>query len=218
MAFCSMAAIASIRAYTNPDEYELIIIETLVDSKVKIEDFHNNLQLDRARHIIHKEEDRGNSADMNEGAKLATGDYLVFCENDVFVHENWLTDLRYYLDNDLADVIIPNQIYQSWDKMKEYKKQTYEQSISPGIQEQGLMMIRKETFDKTGGWDKRFKKVYGWAAFQTRLRKVTSKIFTTDKVFITHIPGSSYWYSMIYDKENYDKIVHKEAEIIKELK
>ena len=217
MAFCSMTAIAAIRAYTDPKEYELIIIETGHPS-ISIKDYNNNLQLDKATHIIHSfEDDQGNSADMNEGAKLATGDYLVFIENDVFVPDNWLPNLRHYLDNDLADVIIPNQIHDSWEKMQSHKTKSFEETMRPGIQDAGLMMIKKDIFEKAGGWDERFKKIYMWGVFEQRLKKITSKYFTTDKVFITHVPGSTYWWSVVNGKESYRIAENNEGKIKKGL-
>lgn len=216
LAQISMCALASIRAYTNPAEYELIVVDTM--PKFEMLDSYHVLDFKGEKtkntKYIRNKEDKGYCANMNQGAKLATGDYLVFYENDIIVSENWLPNLRYYLDNDLADVVCPNQVLGYWQQMEEYKKKSFEEAISPGIQEQGMMMIRKEIFEKTGGWDERFKKIYGWAAYKKRLVVVTSRIITTDKVFINHIAGSTYWWSVYYDKENYEKVGHQEALVL----
>ncbi len=198
MTFCSMNAIAAIRAFTNPEEYELIIMETC-DNGIYIKDFHNNLQLDKAIHIKHSyEEDQGNAADMNEGAKLATGDYLLFMQNDVMVTDkDWLPNLRYYLDNNLAEVITPMQVYESYEKMKEYKVMSLEEGLRNGLQDAGMIMMKREVFDKINGWDERFRKIYMWGSIERRLKKVGIGIKSTVKTFINHIGGTTYWYDVV---------------------
>lgn len=215
LAMAGMSAIGAIRAFTDPSLYELIVIE---NDGYPLLDEHHNLRLEEAIHIKRdlETEDQGYCADMNQGASLATGEYLVFIENDVIVHEGWLEGLMYYLDNNLADVVIPNQMLGSYEQMNKYKAQSFEEAIITGIQDQGLMMIRKEVFEKAGRWDIRFKKIFGWKAFQKRLTKVQAKILTTFKVSISHLGGATYWYQSVFDQNDFFKQEAKEMKIIRE--
>jgi GT2 family glycosyltransferase len=149
--------------------------------------YKNVLNLDTEATYVINEKDVGYDASMNQGAKLAKYDYLLFMENDIFVHENWLTDLRYYLDHDLTDIITPLQMPMRREEYLGNLKKSYEESLHPGWQEQGMLMLKKSMFEKIGGWDERFKMVYSWKAFQTRLRRVGARVHNTDKVYITHL-------------------------------
>lgn len=211
MAACGMSCIASIRAFTDPKDYELIVLET----GIKLWDGHNTLGLKDCIHVEKEiEQDQGNSADMNEGARLATGEYLCFVENDVIVHEGWLSNMLYYFENDLADVVIPAQYHTTWENVQKWKSQTHEEAINRGIEEAGMLMMRKSDFEKVGGWNEKIKKFLMWDVFQYRLRGL--RVVTTFKTFITHIGGVSYWWQTENDRVNSDKIMAEEIKIRKE--
>ena len=209
----SMATLANIRKYTEPEDYELIVIDSA--PKFQMLDDYGALQLDRDGKYVVVEEDEGYCAAMNRGAKLAKYDYLCFIENDIFVVEDWLEDLRYYLDNELADVIVPDQIPRTREEILKFRDMSFEAAQTPGIQEQGMMMIRKEIFEKTGGWPEEFKKVYGWAAFKPRLTGVTKLISTTHKVQIGHIAGLTFFHDHGTRFKEFDKEMGEEAEALK---
>ena len=209
MAACGMACIASIRAFTDPKDYELIVVET----GIPLWDGHGTLGLNKDTIYLHKElsQDQGNSADMNEGAKLATGEYLVFIENDVILHEGWLPHMLYYFEHSLADVVIPVQYHTTWENVQKWKSQSHEEAMNPGLEEAGLLMIKKDKFILTGGWNEKMKRIYMWKGFLERVNNVGLKIITTYKTFITHIGGVSYWWSTENDRENFDKAGKEES-------
>ena len=209
-----MACIASIRAFTDPKDYELIVVST---EGYKLWDGHKTLSLENCTYIQRTmENDQGNSADMNEGAKLATGEYVCFVENDVTFHENWLPTLRYYLEHDLADAIIPAQYHTTWENVQKWKSQTYEEGMNKGLEEAGVLMMRKDKFEEAGGWDERIKKVLMWKAFMIRLSRSHPRVVTTYKTFINHIGGVSYWWDTYNNKEEFDKITAEEIKILGE--
>jgi GT2 family glycosyltransferase len=210
LANIGMLALSNIRLYTEPSEYELIIIETT--PKYALKDHWGGLELKKAIHVIN-EEDKGYCADMNQGAALATGDYLCFIENDIFVYEGWLPTLRYYLDNDMADAIIPNQIPVTRAQHKLYEKMTWEEAYNPGVQEAGMIMMTREAFDKADGWDPRFREIFGWAAMEKRLVRSGSRIRTTHKTSVGHIRGATYYHHLDTDKVRLDKVQDVEAKI-----
>jgi GT2 family glycosyltransferase len=145
---------------------------------------------------------------MNQGARIARCDYLCFMENDIFVSESWLENLVYYLDNDICDVISPWQIpikYEDWERYKKADWLDDDIYFKRGWQEQGIMLIRRSTFEKSGGWDERFKKVFGWKAYKPRLMKIGARIANTAKSHFTHIEGASYWSNKDFDNEGFRK-------------
>src|SRR5574337_1362293 len=89
----TMATIANITRYTNPDKYELILVDC--SPKYEVRDDYQVLKIDKHLKI---DPDPGYYEAMNIGAKEAQGDYLCFIENDIFVWEGWLEGLEYYLD------------------------------------------------------------------------------------------------------------------------
>lgn len=216
MAACGMACIQSIRAFTDPKDYELIVIETA--DNFPLWDDHKSLGLEDCTYIQKTmEQDQGNSADMNEGAKLATGEYLCFVENDIIFHPNWLENMVYYLDNDIADVIIPCQYHATWDRKKKWEKnlpdkEGPDEGYNPGIEESGVLLIKKDKFDSIGGWDEQMKRCFMWKAFMRRA--IGLRIITTYKTWITHIGGVSYWWSAVNDKENFDKQTREESKLL----
>lgn len=222
--------LCDLRMYTDPEEYELIIIDNKPTDKnmkhYKICDmgcgggwYKNVLCQDintpdnSVRYIIN-EIDIGYDASMNQGAKLANYEYICFIENDIFLHEGWLRDLRYYLDNNLTDIITPVQMPMTREEYLGTLKKTYEEALHPGWQEQGLLMLRKDMFNKIGGWDDRFKMVYGWKAFEYRLRKVGARVHNTEKVYITHLAAQTILDSEDRKPEEYYKVKDMEANII----
>jgi GT2 family glycosyltransferase len=207
MAACGGACITSIRAFTDPKDYELIVIET----GIRLWDGHGTLGLKDNAVYIQKtmEQDQGNSADMNEGAKHATGELLCFVENDVIFHEDWLPNMVYYFEHNLVDVLLPYQYGMTWDYVQKYKNMPHEKAINAGMEEAGVLMIRKSLFDSVGGWNEKFKKIYMWKAFQQKLNAL--RMFTTYKVPITHIGGVSYWWHYINDGEGYNKAIKEEC-------
>src|SRR3990167_9513969 len=124
LAQMSMTALANIRKYTDSDDYELIVIDN--EPKSSIKDDYKALKLGSDGHYIINDKDIGYPGSMNQGAKLATGEYLLFMENDILVWENWLTDLRYYLDNNLADTIGPDQIPRTREEILKFRKLPFE--------------------------------------------------------------------------------------------
>ena len=212
------AAISNIRKYTDPKDYELIIIDDVPQHEIENKGYWRNLDFASMTHIVN-DENFGYCANMNQGAKIAKGEYLCFIENDIFVPENWLPELKYYIDNDLADVICPQQHPKTYAEMQRIKTLPYDHDevLWRGVDEQGMMMIRKDLFEKTGGWDERFKKIYGWKAFYPRLNKVGARIHNTAKVQITHVTGASYYQDIANDLTNFrvqqaieGKIIHDE--------
>ncbi len=191
----TMASIANIRKYTDDEDYELILIDNVpringVEYRAAIRDDYNVLHLENAK-IVVNEIDPGYYASLNQGAAMATGKYLVFIQPDVFVHEGWLDGLTYYLDNDIADAVWPDQFPQTRDYIKNSYAMSYEEAQHWGGREAGCLIITREGFDKTGGWDDRLFNEYGEAAFFNRIDAAGLRWTPTCKSLITHITAGT---------------------------
>lgn len=178
----------SIYQYTDPKDYEIILIDNTPKFEMNPhfglpEEFVKELQ---EKWIVNKE-DKGCYPSLNQGAKLAEGKYLCFMENDIIVSESWLPKLKYYLDKDMTDAIIPDEFPRS----REFRKGSYvkppEDYFVNSPQDQSMIMIKRESFDKIGGWDERFWSWYGHKAFFVKANRVGVRIGSTLAVPIHHV-------------------------------
>lgn len=183
----SMASIANIRRFTDDEDYELIIIDNV--PKFPIRDDYKVLHLENAQIIEHKV-DIGYYASLNEGAKLAKGDYLCFIQPDIFVHEGWLKNMIFYLENGW-ECVFPDQFPQTREYIKRSYEMSFEEARGFGGREAGCLMITRQAFDRAGGWDDRLFNEFGEAAFYRRLDKAGVKWTPTCKSLVTHITAGT---------------------------
>ena len=147
------ACLANIQKYTNRDEYELIHIDQSdvrhkrkltaeIDTKHHIIDMDKHIEM---KHI-------GVSAANNLGYKKSSDDceYIVFMHNDVFVPDDWLKHLREAIE-DGSKVVQPHQ----GPATREFVIKARTEEVQANS-DAGLIMMSKETFKGTGGWDERF--------------------------------------------------------------
>lgn len=176
------AAIGNISKYTNREDYELILVDQKPDNTNKRADLnhrHNHIDIDKH---IKLDSNIGMSAAMNLGYKNSNPDYpyVCFIHNDVFVWEGWLDVFKELLQKKPEGIFMPTQgPYKREDILKIYQEEN-----PKGNDDAGMVVMAKETFKETGGWDERFKGVCQDAAFRARF---PSSYFPTGKVIITHI-------------------------------
>lgn len=176
------ACLGNIARYTNRDEYELIYVE---QRGLNYDLNRRHHCIDINKHIV-IEGNLGASAASNRGAKEATGDYLCFLHNDVLVWEGWLPALRKVLDTGNVGIVYPHQGPSPREQILEF----YNAENPSGNNDAGLTMMTREAFERTGGWDERFKTIYMDLAFRRRFQDA---VFTTAKCLITHICCGTLW-------------------------
>jgi GT2 family glycosyltransferase len=209
-AHMTMMAIDMIGKFTNTDEYELIVVDPEPTEAIR-DDFK---VLPRFKHLK-PSPDPDYASCMNLGAKEATGDYLVFIQNDVFVMEGWLPGLRQYLESGKFDVVFPDQIPRS----RKYVLETY--ALDPfdprilggeyvGARDAGLIMMTREIFDKVGGWGEGMSLLAERDMYE-RLQTVPMRQAQTTKVYIAHIMGATNWEQHSNDYQSYNKRMTKDA-------
>ncbi len=175
------ACLANIQRYTNRDEYELIFIDQAKGKPLSLDNRHHLLDIDK--HIIVG--DIGVSRAFNLGYKESNPDYplIAFIHNDVLVPDDWLKNLREALSE--HKIVMPHQ----GPTTREFVIESRTKNIQAN-DDAGLVLMSKETFMQTGGWDERFNGIYQEQAFWWRFPE---KQFNVSKCIITHIGcGTAY--------------------------
>jgi GT2 family glycosyltransferase len=199
----SMQALANITKFTDPEDYEMIVIDNV--PKRQIRDDYHVLKIDK--HEINKK-DRGYTGSYNQGAKLAAGDYFVFIQNDVFVPEGWLPGLRQYLEHGF-DMVFPDQVPRSREYVKaSYTRSPFHPEAMKGGRDAGLLMIKRQAFEKMGGWDESL----GLLAEKDFYQRFVGEWTETNKVIITHIMAATNLVLYEEDPAEYDRRMHNDAQ------
>lgn len=204
----SMAAVAAIVRYTDPKEYELILVDCC--PKYPFRDDYHVLKIDKFLEV--KPPDIGYFAAMNLGTTVASGEYYCFIENDIFVNDNWLPDLRWYLENNQLDAVMPHQIPNTFEQTERFRKMTYEEAQGKAAVEQGLVLITRKAFNQIGGWDKKMPIGYGWKRFYQQIGENGVRLGNTAKCMVTHITGMTYYDSMEFDPKKHAEVSKAEAD------
>lgn len=206
-AHMTMAALQAIRQFTD-QPYEIILIDN--EPKFAVRDDYGVLNLEK--HIIH-EKDPGCYASYNIGASMANGYYLAFIQNDVFVVEGWLDNMKYYIDNKHAEVVFPDQIPRSREYIIESKKLKMDDpEAMRGSRDAGLLLTTRKTFDKIGGWDERIKAaIIGEKLLYEKMRDLGIGNLSTRKAMIIHIMAGT---NLSKPQEVYNKQIKEESEIM----
>lgn len=207
-AHMTMAAIANITRYTDSKDYELILMSD--SEKFPVRDDYHVLKID----TYSKTFGWGYTKSMNEGAKLAKHDILVFIQNDVFVWEGWLDNMRYYIDKDIAECVFPDQCPRDREFVKKSYELSFEEAQKYGSRDAGCVMITKEAFERTGGWNEELS-LLAEKDFYQRLGKANVNLTDTCKVMISHIMAATNLNRLHEKPQEYGKMMSDDAEKLK---
>ncbi len=203
-AHMTMACLANVTRYTDPADYELILMSD--SEKFPVRDEYKVLKIDK----YVRTEGKSYTQSMNMGANVAKGDLLVFLQNDVFVWEGWLSALRWYFEQGLCDCVIPDQCPRDRKFVKESYKMDMLTGSKFGSRDAGLLMISKEAFKKTGGWNEDLT-ILAEADFYKRMADNDVNQIDTCKVMISHIMAAT---NLDRPIEEYDVMMKKDASIL----
>lgn len=198
------ACMGNLFRFTDREDFELIIVDNRPDMTFKND--YNVFDVDL---YIKNDKDIGFSASMNLGAGRSSGDVLCFMQTDVFVWEGWLKAMRHYIDNGLADVVFPDQIPHTREWVKDQYGLPTELAVA-GWRDAGMIMMSRESFDKTGGWDEEFGAVFQDRVMFQRIGKAGLREVVTTKALVTHIMGGTNF----SNEAGYDKKMEIETEIL----
>ena len=209
----SMLCLDHIRKFTDPP-YQLIVIDPI--PKFPIRDDYKTLQLENDPDTIWAKfpTDIGYTAGMNKGAELATGEVLVFIQNDVFVREGWLKDMLWYIETSRWDVVFPDQVPRTREYVEHsYLRQHDDLEAMRGGRDAGLMMITKSAFERCGGWNPEMT-LLAERDFYERMDRVGLKWTDTNKVFITHIMAATNLERLDKNPQEYEERMSKDAGVL----
>lgn len=200
----TMASIANITRYTDPKEYELILMSN--DEKFPVRDDYKVLKID----TYWKTQGYTYTQAMNLGAEKATYDILAFIQNDVFVWEGWLKNLRYYIEKQITDCIFPDQCPRDREFVKKSYSMNYEEAMKYGSRDAGLFLIRKDAFKKTGGWNEELT-LLAEKDFYERMGNNGVRMNDTCKVMISHIMAATNLDRLDTNPEEYNRMMEEDA-------
>jgi GT2 family glycosyltransferase len=196
MRLVTSAVLGNIQKYTDRNDYELIFIDDKTASSVEdLNERYHNISIDKRINVT---EDIGISACRNLGAKKSDPmtKYFCFIDNDVFVWEGWLPKLRSYLESGKWDAIYPHQ----GSTTREFVKESYKKE-GRGNDDAGLILITREAFELTEGWDENFESVYHDLAFRKRMAAAGLSAWCTNQVLITHLGGATTFNSLKFNEK-----------------
>ena len=195
-AHMTMACLANITKYTDPEDYELFLVEDI--PKFRVRDDYHVLKIDK--HTIY-DEYTNFSVKVNNAVKEANGEYIAIIQNDCFVYEGWLQNSRYYLEKDMADAIVPDQFPNTRQHILDSAAMSMEDGFNGAARDACMMYLRKSSFDDAGGYNPDIKALVE-GDFYVRLENAGVRLHTTNKVQVTHITLATHYQDM--DKFNAD--------------
>ena len=206
----TMACLANIAAYTDPKNYELILVDPKSDPHFDPRDDYKVLKIDK---WLRPDPDPGYASCLNLGAKKAKGKYLIFIQNDAFVERDWLPGLLKYLENGY-DLVWPDQTPRSFEYVEQTKKADwFDDESLHGWRDEGIFAISKEAWDKVGGYKDGFS-LLAQREFLQRAGQMGIKWVDINKVRFTHIMAATNLQLLDTDAKAYDDKMRKDAEVL----
>ena len=186
--------------------YEIIVVDDISNDKTKeIEKIIKNIN------VIHNDKKYYFLINCNNASKFAKGKYLIFLNNDIKVHREWLISLINVIESDEKIGIVGSKLIYPNGKLQEAGGIVWNDGVAdnfgnskkPDMPEYNYIkevdyisgasfIIRKSLWEKIGGFDERFSPSYFEdtdLAFQ--LRKNGYKVMYQPKSIVTHYEGIS---------------------------
>lgn len=226
--------IKSIIRHTKGIQYEIIIADDVSTDKTKeIENIIENIK------VIHNEKNLGFLLNCNNAAKLATGKYIHFLNNDTSVQRNWLSTLINLIESDDtigmvgSKLVYPTGVLQEaggifWNDASAWN---YGRNKSPMAAEYNYVkdvdyisgasiMIYKSLWNEIGGFDERYIPAYyedSDLAFE--VRKHGYRVVYQPESVVVHFEGMSNGTDTstgvkAYQIENKDKFYEKWKDVL----
>jgi len=217
----------SIHQKTRMADYEIIAVDNASDdgTPAHLEEYatrHNNVQ------VVLNNINKGFPGGNNLGVESASGEYIVFLNNDIVVTEGWLSGLIRHLEDPTIGMIGPvtnssgNETriwvdYENIDDMdafaREYTSAHHGQTLEIQMLPFHCVALRRKIFDEIGPLDERF----GLGMFEDddyalRLRAKDYRLICAEDVFLHHWGSASfsklnpveYWQQFINNKKLFE--------------
>jgi GT2 family glycosyltransferase len=189
--------IGSIREHTDPlkTPYEIIlVINGNTGIGFKQEDYKNTY----ADKVIQNEKNEGWTKAVNQGIRVAKGEYIAIINNDVQVYDYWLEDFMECLNEGGLDLVMATPMYGKPFARATEAFMLRQDTMTLGIGETfdnfrdwSCVITRKDLFRELGTFDEEFF-VYGSDLdFLKRMDATGKKYKSTKRVNTHHIIGST---------------------------
>ena len=181
--------IGSIREHTDKEKtpYEIILI---INGKTDIK--FDNLEQTMADKVITNEENKGFAYAVNQGIRMARGEYIGILNNDSMVYNYWLEDMQEALQH--LDMVMATPMYGKPYARSVESQKLRETTMDKPIQESfsdfrdfSCVLTRKSLFTELGTFDEQFFMYGEDLDFFRRMDKANKKYATTRRVNIHHI-------------------------------
>ena len=132
----------------------------------------------------------GYNKSLNEGAKKGSAKYIAFCNNDLIFHVNWLIPLIDALD--VYDSVSPwcpsthDQWWKSVTPVKNYSSYEVGKCIAGWF-----IMMKRETWEKIGGFDERFEFWYADNSYGEQLKNLKLRHALIPASKVTHLQSTT---------------------------
>lgn len=222
------ACFLSLLAFSKYPNYEVVIIDNNSTDKTKDYLLEIKKKYPNTKVVLNKN-NKGFAAGCNQGVREASGNYLIFLNNDTIVTPNWIENLIEYLKNKKVGLVGPVTNFM-WNhqeidinyrsigsmlvKSDNYTKSNKERFFEVDNLAFFCIAAKKEVIKKVGDLDERF----GIGMFEDddyclRVRKAGYKMVCTKDVFVHHFGQISLLslgnneYKKIYNenKEKFEK-------------
>jgi GT2 family glycosyltransferase/glycosyltransferase involved in cell wall biosynthesis len=199
--------VQSVIERTHYPNYELIIVDNASTDSTpnylkKIEKSRPNIK------VILNQSNLGFSAGNNQGAKQASGEYLIFLNNDIVVTNGWLSRLVYHLHHPKVGLVGPvtnwsgnetrikvdyANIEDMPDFAQKYTHSHWDQNFEIQVLPFHCIAMRQSVFREVGFLDEQF----GIGMFEDddyalRVRKKSYKVICAEDVFVHHWGKASF--------------------------
>jgi GT2 family glycosyltransferase len=125
---------------------------------------------------------RGPAANRNSGARVATGEWLAFMDDDCVADSGWLAAIRTAADR--ADVVEGKTVCP--DRSGHWLEHSVE-NLSGGELWSCNLAIRRSSFEQLGGFDERFLIAGGEdLEFRSRIRKAGLRLLFEPRMLVYH--------------------------------
>jgi len=196
----------SIRDNTDQVGYEVILIDDQADSETKM-----LLEVVSGARLVVNEENEGYLRSVNRGAAIATGKWLVLCNNDIEVQPVWLKAMLDCAESrDSVGIVAPKYVspdgrlseaggilwndgtglnYGRGDDPHQFQYQ-FTREIDYGSA--AALMVRSELWREIGGYDNRFEPMYYEDAdlcLEARARGW--RVFYEPTAAVVHVEGAT---------------------------
>lgn len=150
--------IGSIREHTDKEKtpYEIILVINGKQGMMEQKDY----KLTYADKVIPNDENKGYATAVNQGIRIASGEYIAIVNNDVTVYDHWLEDLQKALQFDLSLVMATPMYGMPFARAKEAnalrEKALALESPYSEFTDFSCVLTRKSLFEKIGVFDEQF--------------------------------------------------------------